>query len=171
MSTVKIYCDTGGYNKKLKELEIKYGVKIYMFPYENINKKIHNNGLPGSGITFKDFEKSPATVGDLRFCDFKDSEVIDSIIEIVGAKNKQDIWHLDSAYKNDCHIFLTADKDDIYNHKQLLEPLLKFKIFLNNENLEEIENYIKVCSLVPSSPEVESIPKTNKTNLAYKTEP
>ncbi len=135
-----VYCDTGGYRKELK----KYGkhISLRMFEYENTNKNTSNNCLPASNLTFNDLKDSPAKVGDLTFDDFTSSDKIKQIEQIVGKENQKDIFHLDSAYKSKCDIFLTSDYDDIYSNKEELEKLLNFKIFLSSKELSLIEDYI-----------------------------
>ena len=135
-----VYCDTGGYRKELK----KYGknISLIMFEYENPNKNTSDNCLPSSNLTYNDLKDSPAKIGDLTFDDFTSSDKQDQIEQIVGKQNKKDIFHLDSAYKSKCDIFLTSDNDDIYSNKEELEKLLNFKIFLSTKQLSLIENYI-----------------------------
>lgn len=135
-----VYCDTGGYRKELK----KYGknITLVMFEYENTNKNISNDCLPASNLTYDDLENSPATVGDLTFDSFDSSDKIKQIEQIVGKENQKDVFHLDSAFKSNCDIFLTSDNDDIYSNKEDLEKLLSFKIFLSTKQLPLIEDYI-----------------------------
>lgn len=142
---IKIYCDTGGYHNILKKYE---NVIIYNFEYENKNMKVNNKGLPSSNMTWDDFKNSPAKLNELKFDDFYSSNILNDIIKIIGIQNKIDAYHLDSAYKNNCDIFLTSDNDDIYSKKELLEPLLSIKIFLPHKNLKDLEEYLNILEKI-----------------------
>lgn len=139
MKNIRIYCDNGGYHKILQNYK---NIIVYGFEYENINRKIKNKGLPSSYMTWNDFNNSPATIGDLTFNDFYETDIFNDIIKIIGVENKIDANHLDSAYKNKCDIFLTSDYGDIYSKKDKLEPLLSMKIFMPQKNIEELTTYL-----------------------------
>ena len=142
-----IYFDSGAYLKELKPYKNK--VNFMSFKSENKNKNIKNKALPPSNMTWKDYKKMPPelhgehTLGNLTSKDFDSSDKIEEIIKVVGAENKNDIWHLDSAYKSKCDLFLTSDKDDIYSKKDTLEPLLGFRIFLAKKQINEIIEFIE----------------------------
>jgi hypothetical protein len=59
------------------------------------------------------------------------SEKLTEIYSIIGndPQERRDGLHLDSAFKSGAHIFLTGDKDNIWKHRHVLEPLLYFRIF------------------------------------------
>lgn len=116
-------------------------VELVMFPYENKNKHIENVGLP-SNCSYQDLKNF--TYGTLQgaYGDYSGSDKYEKIVELLGLANKRvDILHLDSAYKTECNIFLTNDKDDIWSHKVKLEELLGFRIFCISE-LGECLSYI-----------------------------
>ena len=136
---IKVYCDNGGYHKILENYK---NIIVYGFAYENINRKIQNKGLPSSNMTWDDFNNSPATIGDLSFGDFYETDIFSDIVKIVGVENKIDANHLDSAYKNKCDVFLTSDCGDIYSKRDKLEPLLNIKIFMPQKNVEELKLYL-----------------------------
>jgi len=69
VGVIKVYCDTGGYVKKLKELEEQGVIEVYTFPYENQNRRIESTALPSEAL-FRDlgnidkWDDMPGTFGD-----------------------------------------------------------------------------------------------------------
>ncbi len=67
---------------------------------------------------------------DIHFSwdEHKASEKLSEIHSITGTdpQERRDGLHLDSAFKSNAHVFLTADKDNVWKHRHLLEPLLSF---------------------------------------------
>ena len=112
-----------------------------MFPYENKNRHIKNPGLP-SIARYPDLKNLTYDTFPGTYDDYSESDKYQEIIKVVCLENKRvDILHLDSAYKNQCDIFLTNDKDDIWVHKIKLEALLNFRIFCVSE-IDECLIYI-----------------------------
>ena len=48
---------------------------------------------------------------------------------MIGASNKTDAQHLDSAFMSECEAFLTSDKGDIVAHTEKLQTMLGMKVF------------------------------------------
>lgn len=66
-----------------------------------------------------------------------------TIQEVIGKENRRDALHLDSAYKEGVHCFLTADKKDIWTHRHSLETLLNYKIFHPPTELKDLRDFIR----------------------------
>lgn len=74
----------------------------------------------------------------------KASEKLSEIYSIIGndPQERRDRLHLDSAFKSGAHIFLTSDKDNIWRHRQALEPLLGFRIFYPDLEVDLVKEFI-----------------------------
>jgi len=72
------------------------------------------------------------------------SEKLNEIYSIIGndPQERRDGLHLDSAFKSGAHIFLTGDKDNIWKHRHVLEPLLGFRIFYPDLEINEVKEFI-----------------------------
>lgn len=70
---------------------------------------------------------------------------LQEIYKIIGKdpKKRRDGLHLDSAYKSKCDAFLTSDKGDIWQHRQILQELLGYKIFHPLSELDQLKIFIK----------------------------
>lgn len=142
---LKVYVDNGAYVNKLKELVTNDLIELIQFKYENKNKRISHDGLPGGEATFEDLKNyTYEMLGDLTYGDFAKSDKYDDIRRIVGKQDSQrmDAMHLDSAYKSNCKVFLTTDKDDIWNKRKELECLLSIKIYLPIDEWDDFKNYV-----------------------------
>lgn len=88
---------------------------------------------------------------DIHFswADHNASEKFSEIYSIIGnnPQERRDGLHLDSAYKNKVDIFLTADKDNIWKYRHILEPLLGFRIYNPDLEVKLIKEYIKTFQL------------------------
>ena len=131
---IKIYCDSGGFRKELKELEKQGKIQLIMFPYENKNKKILSKGVP-SEMRWNDTRI--LTWGDMTgyaWGDFRGSDKYAEILLILGDNNRRDVLHLDSAYQNGCFCFLTRDKEHILRNKYEIARLLSLRIFHSDDD-------------------------------------
>jgi hypothetical protein len=83
---------------------------------------------------------------DIHFSwsEHKASEKLSKIYSIIGVdpRERRDGLHLDSAFKSGAHIFLTADKDNIWKHRHALEALLGFRIFYPDLEVNLVKNWI-----------------------------
>lgn len=138
---MRVYSDTGGFRKELINLECEGKISLIMFPYENINRKISDSGLP-SRATFNDLDNF--TWGTLpgTFGDYEGSEKFTEIENVVGRHNRVDALHLDSAFKSKCKCFLTRDKDDILSKSESLSKLLAIKIFHCDDDWNEFVQFV-----------------------------
>ena len=139
---MKIYCDNGACPQELKVLQKKGIVELYMWRYENKNRHIQNSGLP-SKVTWPDLKNYTwDTLAANHWSDFSGSDKYEQIITLLGLANKRvDILHLDSAYKSQCEVFVTNDKDDIWSKRAELEELLGLRVF-NVFEMPECVEYI-----------------------------
>jgi hypothetical protein len=65
----------------------------------------------------------------VKIGDMTESNMFDSIAEIIGRENRFDALHIDSAHKTRCDYFLTPDGRDIINNREELERLLGIRFF------------------------------------------
>lgn len=142
MQKIKIYLDSGADITGIKSL---HGQCIFFnAPYDSPDrrKNITCSLPPISQAQWRDANWSWAewntpwdeNIGSVYFT---------AIQKIIGKENRRDLLHLDSAYKEGVHCFLTADKKDIWTHRHLLERLLAFKIFHPPSELEELRAFIR----------------------------
>lgn len=142
---IKVYCDTGGYHKKLKELEREGLISVHQFKYENRNNRIQSEVIPSDlrygdtiNYTYGEFSKAIKTYGDMG----RKSGKLEAILDILGRDKKPDAKHLDSAYLSACKVFLTGDKDFELRRDEL-EELLGISIFITNIEWEAFEKLIR----------------------------
>jgi len=128
---MNIYIDRCCNFKKVKSLikshEEKGLVKLIQFPFEGLNSKIQNHGIP-TKISWAECDSSWKKT-NYTYEDIKHSEKFLEIQKILGIDPQRDgdCRQLDIAYKNKASLFLTSDKG-ILEHKDTLEPLLAFTI-------------------------------------------
>ena len=131
-----VYCDTGAYVKGLHDLEQSGRISVHQFKYENPTRRIQKGAMP-SDLRYDDFIH-------YTYDDLKNTEVLKDItydqlggvnskfaeiLKIVGAQNRKDAKHLDSAQMTGCEVFLTSDKGDIWSKRERLSSSLGLRIF------------------------------------------
>lgn len=126
---VKIYVDTGA---DISFLKSYYDVILFLtFPYDSEHRRQKppklNLAVP-SAARLNDCHV-PWDDCHHTWDDFEGSPIHPCITEIIGATNRRDVLHVDSAHKEGVDIFLTSDKKDIWQHRSRLEPVVGFKIF------------------------------------------
>lgn len=133
---LKIYVDTGGNTKELRPLHdagkiLLVGADIDSHPY-----------TPKRGIevksTLETWEKDKGTwdEDDETWGDEDNaSEIYPALVQLVG-RNK-DSRHLDTAYRNGCHVFLTSDKGDISDRREAIAQLTGIRV-LHNDDIGEL---------------------------------
>lgn len=146
---IKVYCDTGGYLKKLRELEREGVISVHQFKYENRNNKIRTKIVPSdlrygdtTNYTYGEFEKAVKTYGNME----KKSGKLEAILDIIGKVNRDDAKHLDTAYLSGCKVFLTADKNDIWSNRVKIKELLGISIFLPKLEWECFEAFVQTSA-------------------------
>lgn len=141
---IKVYCDSGAMNKKVLR-RIYSKCVFYHYPYDSADRPKDFNIILAtpSETQWRDAHNSWGE-DNFTWADHSASEIFSEIISIIGRdNNRRDALHLDSAYKEGCHIFLTTDKIDIYSNKFKLTDLCKLKIFYVPDELDELEKYIE----------------------------
>ena len=73
--------------------------------------------------------------------DYKGSEKYKAISHIVGAQNRRDLLHIDSAFKSGCSVFFSRDSD-VLSKKHQLEQLLDMKILHPNKDWKKFQKMI-----------------------------
>lgn len=124
---IRVYCDTGGFRKELGTFQDKGIIELVMFRYENENKKISNNGEP-SLARWCDMKNYTWQTAPGSWSSYNGSDKYDALVKIIGSQNRQDVLHLDSAFKSGCSFFFTRDNRDILLKKEKIEKLLNIKI-------------------------------------------
>lgn len=128
MTKIQIYCDSGADISKLKPLALK--CEFYQFPYDSPDrpKKPLLLAIP-SEAQWRDCHAAWEEFTEITWNDFKGSNLHPQIEAIIGAANRKDVLHFDSAYKSGCKVFLTSDKGDIWSKRAMLESLTGIKTF------------------------------------------
>ncbi len=138
----KVYCDTGAYRAELALLEAKGRIRLFQFKYENKNKRIKHKAAPSSP-SWKELNYPWKELDDPWDDLGKTSDKRQAIQNLLGPNSLRDAKHLDSAYREGCHAFLTSDKHDISSRRGEISQLLGLRVFhfLDdwNEFLELVE--------------------------------
>jgi hypothetical protein len=139
---IRIYTDSGADITCLKKYD--FLCQFFQFPYDK--NKLHNSrdlALP-SNTTWEKCHL-PWNNPQITWENFSPSELFDEIKNLIGKNNPCDIFHIDSAYKEKCQIFLTSDKRDIHSKKAQVERLCNMKVFHPpSESLELIEYIVSL---------------------------
>lgn len=125
--------------KKIRTLKKVSNIVLISFPFENTNRRTLDSKKPSEltwDCTFITMDS------DILISDTERSDKFEAIKDIVGTQHYNDIRHIDTAYKENCKIFLTPDKDDIANNAEKLEEITGIKFF-HCDDFSAIENYIK----------------------------
>ena len=134
----KIYCDSGGYDPRLKKL----GTQIEVINFDHGENKI--GAVKSATPSAIEYDASYVTFDDARVTyDEGASEKFKYILNIVGKNNLTDAKHLDAAYKSKSDYFFTRDKGDIVSHREQIEKELRLKV-LNPD--QEFDNFLKDLS-------------------------
>lgn len=132
---MKVYCDNGIRPAWIKRLQVSNKVELMFFPYENTNRGIKKLAKP-STATWNNLNMAWNDLNDITWNTFVKSDKFEEIEKIIGKEHKNDIRHLDSAYKSKCIAFITSDKNDFINHRKNLEKLLDIRIFHQKDERE-----------------------------------
>jgi hypothetical protein len=143
---LKVYCDTGAYRNELTDLERNGIICVYQFKYENRSRRIKHRSVP-SQPSWKETNYTWAELGDLSWAEMgQQSDQWKAIQALLGKGNNVDAKHLDSAYMEDCHVFLTSDKDDIVARRREIEQLLGIRVFHYLEDWDAFLSLLPVVS-------------------------
>lgn len=137
---IKIYCEDGALNRHVKKLKRQADIEIYSFPFENTNSKTKTSSHPSELRVSNRYLRinDPATT---RINQTLRSDIFEEIEKIVGSKNYNDIRHIDTAFKEECQIFVTPDKKDISSKSEELEKLTGMKI-IHSDNTDKLDRAI-----------------------------
>ncbi|MBN1186850.1 MAG: hypothetical protein JXB49_31525 [Bacteroidales bacterium] len=130
MRKIKIYCEDGALNKNIRSLKKMQNIELISFEFENRNKRTRKSKKPSELTCDSSFIKADSSI---LISDTARSELFEDIVRIVGAENYNDIRHIDTAYKEECQIFITSDKKDIVSKRKELEKLTGIKFFYDQD--------------------------------------
>jgi predicted nucleic acid-binding protein len=138
---MKIYCEHGAVTADLRALQRDGRIELVHFPYdpESRARAIAPSATP-SDAQWRDLN---TTWNELTgtWDDFKGSPHLPEIRRIIGAANRRDALHVDSAFKTGCAAIVTVDRD-ILDHKDELETLLGLRIFHPDNDKDELRCFI-----------------------------
>ena len=141
---IRVYCDTGAFVSALTRLESEGHISLHQFKYENRSKRIRGIALP-SALTYDELknyaydELEELTYSELGGANSK----LEDIVAIVGACNRMDARHLDSAQMSGCSVFLTSDKNDIWSKRNTLKAVAGLTVFHVPTELEQFVALVK----------------------------
>jgi hypothetical protein len=132
---LKVYCEHGAITPRLRARQASGDVRLIHFPYDRNSRNKHLKPTAEPSLAqWRDMNISWDELHNLRFDDFVGSKHLPKIMFILGAGNRRDALHVDSAFKSGCKIFVTCD-NDILSKKSELELLLDM-VFLRPEKDE-----------------------------------
>lgn len=139
---VKIYTDTGADISYLKDFF--RNCDFCTFPYDSSHRRKKAPKPILARPSKAQWRDLNASWKELKFpwSDFSPSPIFYRIKEIVGSGNRRDILHLDSAHKEGAHLFLTNDKDDIWDKRDEIEQIVCFKIYHTSSEKGQIQNAV-----------------------------
>lgn len=129
IQTIKIYTDSGA---DISFLKPYFGrCKFCTFPYDSSHRRKKPPKPELARPSEAQWRDCHVTWDELYlpWNEFSGSSIYKNLKLIVGEGNRLDILQLDSAYKENVNLFLTSDKDDIWNKRKEIEELVEFKIF------------------------------------------
>ena len=142
MQKIKIYLDSGADITGIKKL---YKQCLFVnAPYDDSSNRRKNTECALPPISQAQWRDANWTWEECNtpWEENTGSKHFTAIQKIIGKGNRRDALHLDSAYKEGVHCFLTADKKSIWTHRHSLEALLDFKIFHPPSELEDLRVFI-----------------------------
>lgn len=135
---VKAYCDSGGYDRRFKDL----GEQVELVNFAHGENLIRATKTVAPSVA--EYDSAYLTYDDEHVeYDQCGSEKFEKILVIVGKNNLTDAKHLDAAYKAGCEYFFTRDKGDIIDKRKQLEIELGFKIY---NPVEEFGIFLEVLN-------------------------
>lgn len=136
--SLRVYCEHGALTAEIKKWARGGRIELVHFPYDRDSRtrKIPRIAEP-SNAQIRDLnlpiKELPGAISD-----YKGSKHFDEILAILGAENRQDALHVDSAFKSRCAAFITTDSD-ILKHKDQLFGLLGISFFDPSVELRDLE--------------------------------
>ena len=121
---IRVYCDTGAYVRPLSDFEADGLISLHRFKYENRSKRIRSVAIPSD---LKYDELTNYTYDELTGLTYEElggvNSKLEQVLAIVGANNRIDARHIDSARMSSCKIFLASDKGDIRARRELVKEI------------------------------------------------
>lgn len=135
---IKIYCEDGAVTKPIRKIGQSEEFTLISFPFENHNRRTKDATKPSHLTADSTFFTADNTKVKLSNTSFSDKG--NGIKDIIGINNFNDVRHFDTAYKEDCQIFLTPDKKDIASKANRLFTLTGIKVF-HCDDIDHIREY------------------------------
>ncbi len=125
---MKIYCEVGALSRDIRESQRQGLVELLNFPYDSDSRTpaIPTLAAP-SEAQIRDLNM-PISELPGTWADYSGSPLYAAILGIIGAQNRRDALHVDSAVKSECAAFITCDRD-ILDHRATLERLTGIRFF------------------------------------------
>ena len=127
---LKITRDSSANYKILKKLVEDNFIELYDVPLEENSReytKTKNKVLPIGVFGYSRF-------GESIFSD--DSSIYKRLVDLIGKNNIKDCILLEAHYRNGNDYFVTEDKNDILNNKEILFSLFGIKV-IHTEDLDK----------------------------------
>lgn len=107
---LKVYCENNALTPELRRLHREHRIELVHFPYNPDSHTQKASLATPSGARINDLN---LPIRDLpgRISDYTTSGKYPEIEAIVGAANRRDALHVDSAHKHGCHCFFGRDAD------------------------------------------------------------
>jgi hypothetical protein len=145
-----VYCDTGGYDKRLSALEADGVIALYQFKYENRSRRIRRGSMPSDwrysddiSYTFDDW-RNDEYLKTLTFDELRNANSrYEAIARVIGNENRIDVQHLDSACMAGCQVFLTSDKTDIWSNRAELKEITGLTVFHVSSEWETFLRFVQ----------------------------
>jgi hypothetical protein len=139
---VKVYCEHSAVTPDLRTLQSRGLVELVHFPYDpdSRSRRLKISAVP-SEAQWGDLNLTWAEIGNRTWGDFRGSQHLPEILQVIGPANRRDALHIDSAFKSDCQVFVTRDSD-ILAHRKRLEDLLGIRFFHPDEDKDALLQFI-----------------------------
>lgn len=141
---MRVYCEHSALTKTIRDLQAQGLITLLHFPYDpdSRSRALATLASP-SDAQIRDLN---VPIADLpgAFDDYAGSKHYHAILKMVGAANRRDALHVDSAFKSGCPLFITCDSD-ILRCREVLAALLGI-VFLHPDRDRE-----KLLTIVAAS--------------------
>jgi len=139
--TTRVYCEHGAFRPELYKLQKNCRIQIVNFPYERRIKKKHQKARP-SGAKISDLGHILVADAHWPVADFRGSEKLCQIRQVLGQRTRLDALHVDSAYKSGCDAFFSRDRNHILARAKELKKLLGIRFFHPDDEWEDFLRFI-----------------------------
>ena len=142
----RFYVEHSAITPEIRELERTGRIELVHFPYDpnSRSRRLKKRSKP-SAAQIQDLNM-PISELPGTWDDYKGSEHLAAIQNVIGPDNRRDALHIDSAYKSGCLAFVTCDSD-ILDHCEELTKLLGLRFFHPNRDAEAITHLGRQMSL------------------------